>query len=119
MTTDQGMVVKTLRSQSGRNFVVKYLSFSNGCFILISEDSDRIGAVSISISSSNKTNTAKVIPSKYDSIFISTISEMVSRMQNGICITSLNSIKQLTLDDMKIIMDQIRDLIGNKREYQI
>jgi hypothetical protein len=36
---------------------------------------------------------------------------MVSRMKNGICITSLYSLKQLTLDDMKIIMDQIRDLI--------
>lgn len=115
MIIDQGMVVKTLRSQSGRNFVIKYVSFSNGCFILISEDSDQIGAISVSISSSNKSNTAKVIPSKYDSIFISTISEMVSRMKNGICITSLYSIKQLTLDDMKIIRDQISDLVGSKR----
>jgi hypothetical protein len=37
---------------------------------------------------------------------------MVSKMKNGICITSLHSTKQLALDDMKIIMDQIRDLIG-------
>jgi hypothetical protein len=115
MISDQGMIVKTLKSQSGRSFVVKYLSFTNGCFILISEDSDRIGAIAISISSSNKTNTARVIPSRYDPIFLSTISEMVSRMQNGICITSLYSMRQLAVDDMKIIMDQIRDLIGAKR----
>ena len=112
MISDQGMVDKTLKSQSGRNFVIKYVPASNGCIILISEDSDQIGAISVSISSSNKSNTAKVIPSKYDSIFLNTISEMVSRMKNGICITSLYSIKQLTLDDMKTIMDQIRDLIG-------
>jgi hypothetical protein len=37
---------------------------------------------------------------------------MVSKMRNGICITSLYGTKQLTLEDMKIIMDQIRDLIG-------
>jgi hypothetical protein len=37
---------------------------------------------------------------------------MVSKMKNGICITSLYCTKQLALDDMKIIMDQIRDLIG-------
>jgi hypothetical protein len=37
---------------------------------------------------------------------------MVSRMRNGICIASLYSTKQLTLEDMKIIMDHIRDLIG-------
>jgi hypothetical protein len=107
------MVDITLKSQSGRNFVIKYIPVSNGCFILISEDSDQIGAISVSVSSSNKSNTAKVIPSKYDSIFLNTISEMVSKMKNGICITSLHSTKQLTLEDMKIIMDHIRDLIGN------
>ena len=106
------MVDKTLKSQSGRNFIIKYVPVSNGCIILISEYSDQIGAISVSISSSNKSNTAKVIPSKYDSIFLNTISEMVSKMKNGICITSLHSTKQLALDDMKIIMDQIRDLIG-------
>jgi hypothetical protein len=37
---------------------------------------------------------------------------MVSKMKNGICIISLYSTKQLALEDMKIIMDQIRDLIG-------
>ena len=110
MIANQGTVDKTLKSQSGRNFVIKYVPVSNGCIILISEDSDQIGAISVSISSPNKSNTAKVIPSKYDSIFINTISEMVSRMKNGICITSLYSLKQLTLDDMKIIMEQIRDL---------
>ena len=104
------MVDKALKSQSGRSFVIKYVPVSNGCIILISEDSDQIGAISVSISSSNKSNTAKVIPSKYDSVFLNTITEMVSRMKNGICITSLYSLKQLTLDDMKIIMDQIRDL---------
>lgn len=112
MLADQGMVDKTLKSKSGRKFIIKYVPVSNGCIILISEDSDRIGAISVSISSSNKSNTAKVIPSKYDSIFLNTISEMVSKMKNGICITSLYSTKQLALDDMKIIMDQIRDLIG-------
>ena len=107
------MVDRTLKSQSGRNFVIKYVPVSNGCFVLISEDSDRIGAISVSISSSNKSNTAKVIPSKHDSMFLNTISEMVSRMKNGICIVSLHSTKQLTLEDMQIIMDHIRDLIGS------
>jgi hypothetical protein len=107
------MVDRTLKSQSGRNFVIKYVPVSNGSFVLISEDSDQIGAISVSISSSNKSNTAKVIPSKYDSMFLNTISEMVSRMKNGVCIASLHSTKQLTLEDMQIIMDHIRDLIGN------
>src|SRR5688572_15690827 len=111
MIADQGMVDKTLKSQSGRTFVIKYIPVSNGCIILISEDTGQIGVISVSISSSNKSNTAKVNPSNYESIFINTVCVMVSRMNNGICITSLYSLKRLSLYDMKIIMNQIRDLI--------
>lgn len=114
MVAEQRMISRTLESQSGRNFVIKYLPVTNGCIILISENYDQMGAISVSITSSNKSNTAKVIPSKYDSVFLNTVSEMVSRMRNGICITSLYSTKQLSLDDMKIIMDQIRDFVGSR-----
>jgi hypothetical protein len=66
------------------------------------------------VTSSNKVNTAKVIPSKYDSMFINTISERVSSMINGICLVCLHSIKQLHLDDMKAIMGEIMNLVGKE-----
>jgi hypothetical protein len=90
---------------------VKFLPFENGCFIALTEDNDRIGALSVSISTSNGVNTAKVIPSKFDSMFINTISEKVSSMINGICVVSLYSIKHLQLDDMKAIMWEIMQLV--------
>ena len=105
-------VVKTVNSEN-RNFIIKYLSFRNGCFIAVSEGLDAIGSISISISSSNKVNTAKVIPSKYDPVFVNTISERVSSMINGICLVSFHSIKQLQLDDMKAIMGEIMNLVGD------
>src|ERR687888_2569333 len=105
------LVIRTAKSESGRIFFIKFLFFENGCFIAIAEASDRIGSISVSISSSNKVNTAKVIPSKFDSIFVSTISERVSSMLNGICIVSLHSAKQLQLDDMKAIMGEIMNLV--------
>jgi hypothetical protein len=55
-----------------------------------------------------------VIPSKFDSIFVSTISEKVSFMVNGICIVSLHSTKQLQLCDMKAIMEEIMNLVKNE-----
>jgi hypothetical protein len=105
------LVIRPVRSESRRIFLIKFLPFQNGCFIALAEGSDRIGSISVSISSSNKVNTAKVIPSKFDSIFVSTISERVSSMLNGICIVSLHSAKQLQLDDMKAIMGEIMNLV--------
>jgi hypothetical protein len=108
-------VIRYAKSETRRIFLIKFLSFQNGCFISLAEGSNRIGSISVSISSSNKVNTAKVIPSKFDSMFVSTISERVSSMINGICIVSLYSTKQLQLGDMKAIMDEIMNLV--KEEY--
>ena len=110
-----GLVLRTVKSPSRRTFLIKFLSFQNGCFIALAEGSHKIGSIYVSISSSNKVNTAKVIPSKFDSMFVNTISERVSSMINGICLVSFHSIKQLQLDDMKEIMGDIMNLI--EEEY--
>ena len=82
---------------------------------MITEGQPRIGAVSIAISASNKVSTAKVIPSKHDSIFINTMAEKVSSMINGISLVSLHSQSQLELDDMKAIMEGVLNTISSKR----
>jgi hypothetical protein len=105
------LIAHCIRSQSGRIFYAKYISFQNGCFIALDEGSDALGSISVSISSSNKINTAKVIPSKFDSMFVDTISQRVSSMINGICLVSFHSTKQLQFEDMKAIMDEIMNLI--------
>lgn len=102
-------------SSTGRNFSLQSTFFRNGCFVVIFEGEPRIGAVSAAISASNKVNVAKVIPSKYDSIFINTIAEKVSSMINGICLVSLYSNGQLQLDDMKAIMGEVIDVVGSKK----
>jgi len=107
----------SVRSGTGRDFTIQSLFFENGCFLIISEGSPRIGAISASISSSGgKVNTAKVIPSKYDSIFITTISERVSSMINGICLVSLHNKSQLQLEDMKAIMAAVMDIIDKRKD---
>lgn len=104
------------RSANGRQFYIHSLFVENGCFFIISEGSLRIGAISASIAASgSKVNTAKIIPSKYDSIFINTVTEKVASMTNSISLVSLYSKAPLQLDDMKAIMEVIMDTIeGNK-----
>ena len=110
------LILRTVRAPSTRIFLIKFLPFQNGCFIIVAEDSNQIGSLYVSIASANKVSTAKVIPSKYDSIFINTISERISTMINGICLVCMHSVKNLHLDDMKAIMGEIMNLVGNEDE---
>jgi hypothetical protein len=110
------LIVRNVIAPSTRIFLIKFLSFQNGCFIVVAEGSNRIGSLYVSITSSNKVNTAKVIPSKYDSMFINTISERVSSMINGICLVCMYNVKQLHLDDMKAIMGEIMNVLGKEDE---
>lgn len=104
---------------SNRCFLVKFLPFENGCFIVVSESSNRIGAMYVSISSSNKIDTAKVIPSKHDSMFISTLSQRVASLTNGICIVSIHGLEKLQLDDMKSIMEKIICMVERNNEKNL
>jgi len=114
MSGKDGLVVREIKTDSQRTFILKCVSFENGLFIAVAEGANRIGSLTVSISSSNKSNTATVIPSKYNSMFINTISEKVSSMVNGICVVSLYNAKQLNLEDMKAIMGEIMNIIGGK-----
>lgn len=115
MESEPDVLVSKIVSQStGRDFFLYTIFFRNGCFVIITEGEPRIGAVSMAISASNKVSTAKIIPSKYDSIFINTVAEKVSSMLNGISLVSLHSKSQLQLDDMKAIMTEVIDKVGSK-----
>jgi hypothetical protein len=109
---------KVVSSSTGRNFSLQTIFFQNGCFLIIFEGEPRIGSVSAAISTSNKVNVAKVIPSKYDSIFINTVAEKVSSMINGICLVSLHSKSQLQLEDMKAIMGEVMSIVGSKKHEE-
>jgi hypothetical protein len=115
MDSEPDVESKVVSSSTGRNFSLQTTFFQNGLFIIIFEGEPRIGAVSAAISAANKVNVAKVIPSKYDSIFINTVAEKVSSMINGICLVSLYSKNQLQLDDMKAIMGEVMNIVGSKK----
>jgi hypothetical protein len=114
MSGKDRLVEREIKTESQRTFALKCLSFENGLFIVVTEGANRIGSLTVSINSSNKSNTATVIPSKYNSMFVNTISEKVSSMVNGICVVSLYNAKQLNLEDMKAIMGEIMNIIGGK-----
>ena len=96
-----------------REFLIRIMRMSNGCFISVSEGSlHRIGSLNVSLRGSMGVNTAKVIPSKYDSVFLNMVSERIASLVNGICITSLYTASALDLKTMKLIMESITGALG-------
>ena len=98
-----------------RLFSVRIIRMFNGCFISISEgEQHRIGSLNVSLHGSMGVNTAKVIPSKYDSLFLNMVSERIAALISGICITSLYTIKALDLETMKTIMGIVTDAVSEQ-----
>ncbi|MHB8545289.1 MAG: hypothetical protein ACYDAJ_00795 [Nitrosotalea sp.] len=91
--------------------MVQIVLYDNGNFISISEGKERIGTLVVSISSGGRVSTAAVIPSKSDTLFLKMVSERVASTLNGICIFSLNIEKDLDLDSMKVLMNELMEII--------
>ena len=105
-----GYKKKTVKVDN-RDFLVQVVPFDNGHFISITEGKERIGAMVVSISSGTHTSTATVIPSKYESPFLKMVSERAASYKSGICVTSLSTQKELGLESMKILMNEIMEII--------
>ena len=94
-----------------REFLVQVVHFDNGNFISITEGKEKIGAMIVSIGSGTRISTATVIPSKSDSFFLKMVSERVASTINGICVASLNIQKELGLETMKALMNEIMEIV--------
>jgi len=116
MEDKDDVLVKDIKRDDKRIVHIKSIFFENGCFIIISENSNRIGSVTMATSISNKVTSAIVIPSKFDSIFIKSIAQRVSLMLNGICLVSLHIKTPLDVKSMKTIMGEILNMISTRAE---
>ncbi len=94
-----------------RDFLVQVVPFDNGNFISITEGKEKIGTVVVSIGLGGRVSSATVIPSKSETIFLKMVSERVASTINGICLFSLNIQKELELDSMKVLMNEIMEII--------
>jgi hypothetical protein len=95
-----------------REFIVFILRTKNGCFISISEGKEhKIGA--LNVFNGVSVSTSRVIPSKYNGVFLDLLSQRIASLVNGICIISFN-VNSL-LDDvcMRYILE---DIINGLRE---
>ena len=95
----------------GRIFLIDLFLMSNGCFINISESAEpRIGAITLSVKSSQGVSTSALLPDKRGSVFSSMIGELLAERTKGIVVASLYLREELDVNSMKTLINEVRKL---------
>ena len=108
------LVSNTISLDEKRKMHINMLFFDNGCFIVLSENSYRLGSMTIASSFANNVTKSQIIPSQCDSLFIDSTAQRISLMLNGICLVSLNNKNPLNIEDMKIITGEILNIVSER-----
>lgn len=96
----------------GREFKMRLLSFSNGCFLAISEgDEERIGSLTLSMKIYDKVEQTAVISERRAGVLSSLLSDMVANLTQGIGIVSLYVLNGLSPELAKDLLKEVRDFV--------
>ena len=97
-----------------RNFSLQIQKFENGYFISVTEGSNKLGAMVVSLATGPVPVTTTIIPSRSESLFLKLVAERISTRIRGIALVSTFIQKQLEPDTAKSLMVEIMDMIENE-----
>ena len=90
-----------------RSFLVQVLNYENGNFISVTEGSENIGGMIVSINSGPVPSTSTIIPPKSDALFLKLVSERIAYTRQGMCLVTGNFEKALDKEITKQLMNII------------
>ncbi len=90
---------------------MKVLKFENGNFVSVSEGSERLGSMVVSLSTGPTPVTTTVIPARTESLFLKLTAERISTSTRGIAIVSIYVQRELEPETAKTLMTAIIELI--------
>ena len=90
-----------------RSFLVQILNYDNGNFISVTEGSENIGGMIVSINSGPVPSTSTIIPPKSEALFLKLVSERIAYTRQGMCLVTGNFEKALDKQITKQLMDII------------
>lgn len=96
-----------------RTFFLQIQKFENGYFISITEGTNKIGSMVISLATGPTPITTTIIPSRTDSIFQKLIAEQISTRMRGIALVSTFTQKELDPNTAKALMSEIMEMVDN------
>jgi len=90
-----------------RTFFLQIQKFENGYFISITEGTNKIGSMVISLATGPTPITTTIIPSRTESIFLKLIAERISTRMRGIALVSTFTQKELDPNTAKALMSEV------------
>ena len=112
MNPPNGFSQKVVNLES-RTFFLQIQKFENGYFISITEGTNKIGSMVISLATGPTPITTTIIPSRTDSIFQKLIAEQISTRMRGIALVSTFTQKELDPNTAKALMSEIMEMVDN------
>ncbi|MDH3794351.1 MAG: hypothetical protein OER78_04660 [Nitrosopumilus sp.] len=113
MTSPNGFFQKMVNLES-RSFSLQIQKFENGYFVSITEGSNKLGSMVVSLATGPTPITTTIIPSRSESLFLKLIAERISTRMRGIALVSTFIQKQLEPDTAKTLMSEIMEMIENE-----
>lgn len=112
MNSPNGFSQKTVNLDS-RIFSLQIIKFENGYFVSVTEGTDKLGSMVVSLATGPSAVTTTIIPSRSESLFLKLIAERISTRIKGIAVVSAFIQKKLEPDTAKAIMTKIMEMIQN------
>ncbi|MCV0393493.1 MAG: hypothetical protein K5790_09440 [Nitrosopumilus sp.] len=113
MNSPNGFFHRLVNLES-RNFSLNIQKFDNGYFVSITEGSNKLGSMVVSLATGPSPVTTTVIPSKTESLFLKLVAERISTRMRGIAIVTTFIQKELNPDAAKGLMSEIMEMIENE-----
>ena len=96
-----------------RTFFLQIHKFENGYFISVTEGTNKIGSMVVSLATGPTPITTTIIPSRTESIFLKLIAERISTRMRGIALVSTFTQKELEPNTAKALMSEIMEMVDN------
>ena len=97
-----------------RSFSLHIQKFENGYFVSVTEGSNKLGSMVVSLATGPTPITTTIIPSRSETLFLKLVAERISTRMRGIALVSTFIQKQLEPDTAKFIMSEIMEMIENE-----
>ena len=97
-----------------RSFSLQIQKFENGYFVSITEGSNKLGSMVVSLATGPTPITTTIIPSRSESLFLKLVAERISTRIRGIALVSTFIQKQLEPNTAKTLMSKIMEMIENE-----
>jgi hypothetical protein len=113
LTSPNGFFHKLVNLES-RNFSLQIQKFENGYFVSVSEGSNKLGSMVVSLATGPAPITTTIIPSRSEALFLKLTAERISTSMRGIALVSTFIQKPLEPDTAKALMSEIMEMIENE-----